>query len=466
MASTGARSILDYLTIKNPDLDYYNEDNATQTTGHSWRAPVYLQPWREFEFDQIMRIFDGKLKTEILRPRTDLPFVQPPLENYQRKDNSEETTKFILSRWTFAMVSRALKAVETTLNPAFFVPSSLANSGSPSTTTESAAKVDERLKERAQPERECKIQQQERNRTKLKKGGGLRPDGAAIILDKPPPDSHAATSSGRTSANKPPLPDNRLPHDIKPGCKWHSSILESYVDKSSGKWLVGKSRSNLAKPIRQIYSYCLEHKARYGCIITSKEILIVRIKPYKTPRKDSKKPSSDASREEDELLQALHDHGLMEYKSIPWSAHGDGKDPTYHKELTVNLTLWILHVLAGNNHKVGWDYLPLHKETLRKRDIPGPALSVASSFTEATNSFSESEQNFLGNLQEADTLHLSFASNRSLNSTGSRKRRNAVPDAFKEEGRPRTRRRVAEEKAGNAANHTRLGIEGVLREHV
>lgn len=45
----------------------------------------------------------------------------------------------------------------------------------------------------------------------------------------------------------------------------------------------------------------------------------------------------------------------MEYTSIPWTnqARAGEKHPS---EWTVNLALWFMHILAGNNFRVGWDY--------------------------------------------------------------------------------------------------------------
>lgn len=52
----------------------------------------------------------------------------------------------------------------------------------------------------------------------------------------------------------------------------------------------------------------------------------------------------------------------MEYVSIPWQNHR-GKD-SGESRLTVNLGLFVIHVLAGNSHCLGWTYPELAKETL------------------------------------------------------------------------------------------------------
>jgi hypothetical protein len=55
----------------------------------------------------------------------------------------------------------------------------------------------------------------------------------------------------------------------------------------------------------------------------------------------------------------------MEYRSIPWDNHGEDGDPKSVKDWTINLALWFVHVLAGNNHEVTWKYNHLKKEMLK-----------------------------------------------------------------------------------------------------
>lgn len=53
----------------------------------------------------------------------------------------------------------------------------------------------------------------------------------------------------------------------------------------------------------------------------------------------------------------------MEYVSIPWK-HGTDENNDQYKKLTVNLALWVLHILAGNHHQILGDYPDLHAEKL------------------------------------------------------------------------------------------------------
>ncbi len=55
------------------------------------------------------------------------------------------------------------------------------------------------------------------------------------------------------------------------------------------------------------------------------------------------------------LKQSLRTNGLMEYTSIPWANQAQTTNEL-PSEWTVNLALWFMHILAGNNFRVGWGY--------------------------------------------------------------------------------------------------------------
>jgi hypothetical protein len=52
----------------------------------------------------------------------------------------------------------------------------------------------------------------------------------------------------------------------------------------------------------------------------------------------------------------------MEYVSIPWQNHSG--DEHEGQQLTVNLGLFVVHILAGNSHRLNWHYPELAKEEL------------------------------------------------------------------------------------------------------
>ncbi|KAG9495064.1 hypothetical protein J7337_013297 [Fusarium musae] len=78
------------------------------------------------------------------------------------------------------------------------------------------------------------------------------------------------------------------------------------------------------------------------------------------PREDK---SSNKSQNISLLRNELINNGLMEYVSIPWENYSKGQRPSLDI-WTVNLALWFMHVLAGNNFEVEWSYVDLTAETL------------------------------------------------------------------------------------------------------
>lgn len=91
-------------------------------------------------------------------------------------------------------------------------------------------------------------------------------------------------------------------------------------------------------PLSQIFTYCLRSGVRYGYLITDKELVVVHIR---SSDPDTLQPRR-GSRHGDLPLQAtIAEKGLLEWKAIPWT-HDSGSD-----QLTVNLTLWWLHMMVS-----------------------------------------------------------------------------------------------------------------------
>lgn len=141
-----------------------------------------------------------------------------------------------------------------------------------------------------------------------------------------------------------------------------------------------------ASPIYQIYHYCVVSNARYGFLITSKELLVIRIKPVvespghgtstdgRTARslgKVSEAVAAQSGERSTALQHELRYNGLVEYKAIPWTSHWSraGEEVDSFRDLTINLSLWILCILAGNNCSPDWDYIPLVDEPLRPKEV-------------------------------------------------------------------------------------------------
>jgi hypothetical protein len=77
MANGCATSIFEYLTAKNPDRVYEEQENAPQSKNPTWVKPKYVRPRKKSSFETMERVFDGKLMEECRRERW-LPYPPPP----------------------------------------------------------------------------------------------------------------------------------------------------------------------------------------------------------------------------------------------------------------------------------------------------------------------------------------------------------------------------------------------------
>ena len=74
----------------------------------------------------------------------------------------------------------------------------------------------------------------------------------------------------------------RLPKDYKTASKWNSEHLRVEFLDENGDWKEGATKDNYTMPIAQVYTYCLTSGCRYGCIVSTSEAFIFRIKPLET----------------------------------------------------------------------------------------------------------------------------------------------------------------------------------------
>lgn len=102
---------------------------------------------------------------------------------------------------------------------------------------------------------------------------------------------------------------NRLPGDVKPSYKWNMHRQHT-------------SPTEFCKPLAQLAFYMGQHGARYGFILTDRELVAV---------------------------QRLDENGAVALSEpIAWTASGTQQEP----RMTVLLGLWYLGMLASDNN--GW----------------------------------------------------------------------------------------------------------------
>jgi len=128
---------------------------------------------------------------------------------------------------------------------------------------------------------------------------------------------------------------NVLPGDTKISGKWTSEKIESRNKFET---------SNSSMPLNQLFKYCVCANARYGYLITDRELVVFRFS----------KPSEKY---------------LVEYRSIPWSLDSPKiihDERLYDTGLSVNLALWWLHILASINPDIGEGHTELVMEELKQ----------------------------------------------------------------------------------------------------
>lgn len=373
-ARAPATSIFEFLTHENPRLPEL-AGLSTQSRNEEWYTPGKVEKWKEFDLSVMKKIFEGQLWEECRKSRAPAIVYPPRLLPEELLNGTEEKGKWILISWTARVVNMALDLVREPLNPVIWVPGSSqqyevhrtsrveASERGPDLEVPEPGRRRGTIQEvaphyhfRENPRRTEKAQPNSMKRARSssaapgpanKKKRSFIPDGGGIRIE----------NSSQSQ--------DRLPSDIKG--RWKSKEVTKrngkYLNRK-GYWKNGMSIEDQARPLRQIYTYCVEANARYGFIITCEEVLLVRVSPL-----GEAKPEGDWSSPEELIRDSMIEHGRLEYKSIPWGVHRSSRDRLndFH-HLTVNLSLWVLFILAGNNSELGWGYEPLEQECLARTE--------------------------------------------------------------------------------------------------
>ena len=337
--ATLKQTLSDYLRSKNPDVHTKNSPRGSNTSSKSllYLTPGSIVEWEEFGYDSLQEIYGGALHRVLKREYSCRDYSDIPRKPYCEIAD-ENCLEMLLAMWNWRIVSESLSKAQ-----------------------------------------ECLYERQDSNVIYMAKGGRsrfsvagkLRPDWAGILSD--PEDSIS-----QEEAIKPP---NILPGDSKLGKKWSSSKIKNGIVK----WQY--LRNDWLKPLRQIYTYCVRANARYGYIITDEEVVVIRVRPILQPGESGMVNDSQESQQGSESLnneqetaesqasfseydeghdfilpspvfKKVEDNGRLEYKAIPWS-NAASRDPRRSNNLTVNLALWWLHIMASVSSNIKEEYAPL-----------------------------------------------------------------------------------------------------------
>ncbi|KAI0114100.1 hypothetical protein GGR51DRAFT_505487 [Nemania sp. FL0031] len=243
-----------------------------------------------------------------------------------------------MGKWNSTIVLAALRAVED-FQPCIWVPDfgiDLSKEATESTETRAGVNKEKNTTRGLKGSNKGNKSQSGTDKEKSRKRR-KQPDGGAVSLEEEPKRKRLGKF------------EEFFPKEIKTASNWNSQKLRNgeYTDKETGKWIGTVGESNENAPIRQAYTYCVDFRCRYGCILTTREAFMFRIKPRET---DIAAPKDDLT-----LVERVQVDGLMEFVSVPWD-NGCDTDHHEYRQWTVNLALWFMHILAGNNHKLGWDW--------------------------------------------------------------------------------------------------------------
>ena len=340
--ATLKQTLSDYLRSKNPNVQTKSCSRGSNTSSKrlAYLTPVLIEKWEDFGYDSLQKIYGGELRRVLKREYSCRDYSDIP-EKPCCEIADENCLEMLLAMWNWRVVSEGLLKAQ-----------------------------------------ECLHAHQNSNIIYMAKGGQsrflvagvagkFRPDWAGILSD---PENDIS----RKETIKPP---NILPGDSKLGKKWSSDkIKDGPVEREymTNDWL---------KPLKQIYTYCVKANARYGYIITEQEVVVIRVRPILEPDESGETNDSQESWQEPELskkeqetvdtqaafpeldeghdfilsspvFKKVEDHGRLEYKAIPWS-NAASLDPRRSNDLTVNLALWWLHIMASVSSNIKEQYAPL-----------------------------------------------------------------------------------------------------------
>lgn len=252
-------SIFESLTARNPDIQHEEPDSYTLTRNDSFMWPKELREWKEFNFQTLESMYGGDLMT-VARQRNSTLLNYPDLTpDVDCIVYCEPTTQHILTKWSHTIVQAALTAVQEKFNACNWSPHAggrrreLDQRSTPVCDNSSPAETSPSQPASSTIFKKLRIRR--------------KPDSGGILTCR----THGALCPSSSI--------ERLPKDYKAAKKWKSSDVTTLLIDDKGRWKEGTSKDMSAMPIRQVYTYCVGYRCRYGCILTTEEAFIFRIKP-------------------------------------------------------------------------------------------------------------------------------------------------------------------------------------------
>ena len=349
------QSLLDYLRIKNPKLDASATRPGQNTSSkvNRFDEPKRIAEWNDFEYDVLQSIYGGSLR-RTLEHSFELNVPTVPRFPFRRLCD-EDSFESLVVIWNQSVVSNALSAAQGHLRI--------------------------------------------RKAQKIYMGKGSLATWPGETNVRRRPDWAAVNDASRNARSKSES-RNLLPGETKLSKKWSSlAINQGDIEEADMK-------ENWYQPLAQIFTYCVRNNARYGYIITDKELVVFRVGPIHHSDETDWRLSYDKRAEYSDMelgtkgskwkkvesvepnVRAM-DSGFMEYKVIPWARPAKSSQSGSMK-MTVNLALWWLHMLAMNENAIEAKYTAL-KDSEWNMLADVETQTQSSSFTESQDDSQEKQ---------------------------------------------------------------------------
>lgn len=347
--------LLDYLRAENPTPNSCpgRRRGLTKTKTDRWSEPEYIAVWKDFDYDSLRLIYGGDLRS-LLESQHEFD-TDRVIESSVLAITDEDSVTGLISDWNMPRVKRALSKAQANLEHS-----------------------------------------KNRRNIYMMRGGqanypgsdsNYNPDWAGVqVLGEDFLQLEKASPCGATvKANQNTrklLAENVLPGDSKPGKKWSSDQITVGPVQ-----LEFEERKDWYYPLCQVFTYCIKCEVRYGYIITEKELVVLRVRPYTDDDEDNQ--SANTRILPGQKLSAtarISKKGLVEFKAIPWTNNSQVSNT-----LTVNLALWWLHMLASRSTEIQDRYPHLKDETWTEQITHSRLTSMTDLETENTSTSSSGD---------------------------------------------------------------------------
>lgn len=324
--------LLLYLKAPNPKVDstWSLQDGRSGSRSRARDSPhdvLLLERVLEWKDMEWKSLLKPMLDRILHLPVSNLPRFENLLNypRHLRQISDENSLDALLVRWTYPVVSTAL---------------SVAQDHAKFRETTNASDY------------QYKISMARGGQAWIPQTNKLTPDWAGILLSFPENNCIDDSQPGKFHNTRPYK--NVLPGDTKLSTKFKS------------EW--GRDDQRFRDPINQVFTYCRRANVPYGYVITQEELVVLRL--------------FNGDKNNPDHLTGREGRTYVEWKAIPWANNTDD-------ELTVNLTLWCLHMLAARDRTIGE-----RKQLIS--EYPTPERSARSDRDESTSPSTSVSDHFLG----------------------------------------------------------------------